>query len=152
MSTSTTAVDGSSSTTTSTSSSSSSSLDKEAFLKLLTTQLQYQDPLSPMDNTEYIAQLAQFSSLEQMTNVSSNLESISDSLDSYLGSLVSNQSSYSALTLIGKKVDYTVTDSETDTTTTESGTVDSIEFKDGIPVLKINDTSVSISNVTKVSS
>jgi len=45
-------------------------LGQNAFLQLLATQLQYQDPLQPEDNTQFIAQLAQFSSLEQMTNVS----------------------------------------------------------------------------------
>ena len=49
-------------------------LGKESFLKLLVTQMQYQDPLDPQDNAEYIAQLAQFSSLEQMTNVNSTLD------------------------------------------------------------------------------
>lgn len=44
-------------------------LDKDAFLRLLTTQLQYQDPLNPMNNQEFMAQMAQFSSLEQMQNL-----------------------------------------------------------------------------------
>ena len=44
-------------------------LDKNAFLRLLTTQLQYQDPLKPMDNQEFMAQMAQFSALEQMQNL-----------------------------------------------------------------------------------
>ena len=48
----------------------SKELGKEDFLRLLTTQLRYQDPLKPMDNENFVAQLAQFSSLEQMTNVS----------------------------------------------------------------------------------
>ncbi len=46
-----------------------SALGKEDFLLLLVTQMQYQDPLSPQDNTEYVAQLAQFSELEQMQNL-----------------------------------------------------------------------------------
>lgn len=50
-------------------------LDKEAFLQLLVTQLKNQDPLSPMDNTEFVAQLAQFSSLEQLSNMNSSLQS-----------------------------------------------------------------------------
>lgn len=49
-------------------------LDKDAFLKLLTTQLQYQDPLKPMDNQEFMAQMAQFSALEQMQNLNATNE------------------------------------------------------------------------------
>jgi flagellar basal-body rod modification protein FlgD len=54
----------------------SKSLDRDAFLKLLTTQLQHQDPLNPADSTEFSAQLAQFSSLEQLTNVNKTLETL----------------------------------------------------------------------------
>lgn len=46
-------------------------LDKDAFLKLLVTQMQYQDPLEPTSNTEYMAQLAQFSTVEELQNLSS---------------------------------------------------------------------------------
>ena len=51
---------------------SGSDLDKEAFLNLLVTQMQYQDPLNPSDNTEYMSQLAQFSELEAMNNLSTS--------------------------------------------------------------------------------
>jgi flagellar basal-body rod modification protein FlgD len=52
----------------------SQTLGKDDFLKLLVTQLQNQDPMNPTDSTEFVAQLAQFSSLEQMSNVNDNLK------------------------------------------------------------------------------
>ncbi len=55
-------------------SKSNSVLGKDDFLKLLTTQLSYQDPLNPMDGTEFSAQLAQFSSVEQLSNINNSLE------------------------------------------------------------------------------
>ena len=57
-----------------TSSSKSDILGKDDFLNLLVTQLRHQDPLSPMESAEFTSQLAQFSSLEQMSNVNTNLE------------------------------------------------------------------------------
>jgi flagellar basal-body rod modification protein FlgD len=52
---------------------SNSEMDKDAFLKLMIAQLQNQDPLEPLDGTDYSAQLAQFSSLEQLQNINDNL-------------------------------------------------------------------------------
>ena len=54
--------------------SSTQALGKDDFLKLLVTQLQNQDPMNPTDSTEFVAQLAQFSSLEQLSNVNDNLK------------------------------------------------------------------------------
>jgi flagellar basal-body rod modification protein FlgD len=51
-------------------------LGKNEFLKLLTTQLQHQDPLKPQDNSKFISELAQFTQLEQMTNMNKNIEKI----------------------------------------------------------------------------
>jgi len=91
----------SNSQSTSSSSSTSKSTDimgKQDFLKLLITQLQNQDPLNPDNPTEFTAQLAQFSSLEQMYN-------LNDSMNSLVSS--TNQSTnLSALNLIGKQVTY----------------------------------------------
>lgn len=53
-----------------------SSLGKDAFLQILITQLQNQDPTSPMDDREFIAQMAQFSSLEQMQNMTKAMENL----------------------------------------------------------------------------
>ncbi len=55
-------------------SSGTQTLGKDDFLKLLVTQLQNQDPLNPTDSTEFVSQLAQFSSLEQLSSVNDNLK------------------------------------------------------------------------------
>lgn len=56
------------------SSESGSTLGKDAFLQLLVTQMKYQDPLDPQDNSEYIAQLATFSQLEELQNMSNTIQ------------------------------------------------------------------------------
>lgn len=60
---------------------SASSMDKDAFLKLLVIQLQNQDPTNPQSNTEFIAQLATFSSLEQLTSINAAVTSMSKFFD-----------------------------------------------------------------------
>src|SRR3989337_4601749 len=56
-------------------------MGKDAFLKLLVTQLQNQDPLNPTDNTEFVAQLAQFSSLEGIQNLNTSLGDMKGSMN-----------------------------------------------------------------------
>ena len=73
-----------------------SNLDKDSFMLLLVTQFQYQDPLNPMEDTEFISQMAQFSSLEQMMNLNTSMESLVDATN--------NQQMINATSYIGKLV------------------------------------------------
>ncbi|CCZ91036.1 flagellar hook capping protein [Clostridium sp. CAG:167] len=109
----------------------SSELGKEEFLKLLVCQMQNQDPLNPQSDQEFIAQLAQFSSLEQMTN---------------LNSTMSNTSAYG---LVGKEV--IVQKKDSDGTTTEvRGTVDSVIMKNGHAQLTINGVNYDLDDLVEV--
>ncbi len=69
-------------------------LGKDDFLQLLIAQLSHQDPTAPMDDTQFIAQMAQFSSLEQMTNMSSGFTRLANLLGST-----------DAANAVGRKVD-----------------------------------------------
>ncbi len=71
-------------------------LDRQAFLELLVTQLRYQNPMEPVGNTEFIAQTAQFSSLEQMQDLNKSVQS--------LIKLQESASKTAVLNLIGKRV------------------------------------------------
>jgi flagellar basal-body rod modification protein FlgD len=74
-------------------------MGKADFLKLLVTQLKNQDPLSPDNPTEFTAQLAQFSSLEQLTNLNSSMDN--------MVTATNNSTKISALDMIGKDVTFT---------------------------------------------
>ncbi len=70
-------------------------LGKDAFLKLLIAELSNQDPLNPMEDREFISQMATFSSLEQMQNMNKTLESMAEA------------NKFSAVSYIGKAVAFT---------------------------------------------
>ena len=90
-------VDTSTSNTSGVTPSKDSALGKDDFLNLLVAQLQNQDPLSPLDSTAFTSQLAEFSSLEQLSNVNENLE--------YLQMYQSSINNAQAVSFIGKNID-----------------------------------------------
>jgi flagellar basal-body rod modification protein FlgD len=112
----------------------------EDFMKILLTQLTYQDPLKPMDNQEFMAQMAQFTSLEQ-----------TQQLNEKLTQLVSNQAALQSVGLIGRTVDLTVSEGSTLT-----GTVTALSLSGDSPALSITTTSgatlsgISLSQITAV--
>ena len=110
-------------------------LGKDAFLKLLTTQLQHQDPLNPMEDSEFMGQMAQFSTLEQITNMATANTAMADNL-----------TFSKSVSLIGRTVTYKGEDEQTYT-----GKVDRVTTTDGKPALTVGGIDgVDPSSVTEV--
>ena len=125
---STTAINGYSQTNqTNTTGKANDALGKNDFLKMLVTQLRYQDPLKPMEDKEFIAQMAQFSSLEQMQNMNT--------------AMITAQ----ATNLIGKEISWL-----DDQGNTKSGVVSAVTTYEGVSKLMVGETSVSLDKVFKV--
>ncbi len=97
------------------------SLGKDQFLKLFVAQLQHQDPMNPMNDSEFMGQMASFSTLEQVANLAAANEKIAASL-----------SSTSAIGLIGRTVTYTNANKQLHT-----GTVEKVTTTDGKPSLTV---------------
>lgn len=107
-------------------------LDKEAFLQLLVAQMQYQDPLEPMSNTEYVAQLATFSELEAMNNLNDSM------------------SIARASGLVGKNVIVKTTSEKTGETYMTQGRVDYIVVENGNSYLAIGEGLYSLDDLDTV--
>lgn len=111
---------------------SNDTLGKEAFLQLLVAQMQNQDPLEPMENTEYVTQLATFSQLEALQNMESSL------------------SSGQAANLVGKAVIVTSTSAVTGETSSVLGIVDYVTYENGSAYLIINEEKYAYEDLDKV--
>jgi flagellar basal-body rod modification protein FlgD len=119
-------------------------LDKDDFLQLLLKQMSYQDPLSPMENTEFSAQMAQFSSLEHIKSMSQSFANLSNTLTrdfSRISELITGSEAASAL---GKNVEVDIGDGRT-----IEGVVSAVT-KGGDPMVKVNGLYYNWSRVTEV--
>jgi flagellar basal-body rod modification protein FlgD len=141
-STSTTAADTKTSSTTGTGKTTSSGLGaaagmgKDDFMQLLIAQLRNQDPMKPMDDKEFISQLAQFSSLEATEKMTAQIEELNGT-----------QMLVQAATLLGKQVTAKLASGETVT-----GTISQVRMIDGAPKAVVNGREIATSLITVIGS
>ncbi len=107
-------------------------VEKEQFLQLLVAQMKYQDPLEPMDNTEYVSQLATFSQLEQMQNISVSTDM------------------QRATNMVGNLVTINYTNPSSGETKEITGKVDYVTLSGSKVKLSVNDTLYDLDDVTQV--
>jgi flagellar basal-body rod modification protein FlgD len=116
--------------------SNGSTLGKDDFLKILITQLKNQDPMQPLQDKDFIAQMAQFTSVEQLTNMATEMKTLRQTLGFASG-------------LIGKGVSWSSSDS-TGKQVVKSGVVDSITFKDGVQYANVKGEEISLDKLLKI--
>ena len=110
-------------------------LGKDDFLKLLVTQLQHQDPMNPMDDKDFMGQMAQFSSLEQITNLvtATQAQSFSTQMSQAVG-------------LIGHNVSWVAADG-----TNGTGTASKVSISDGAIQITVGDFQITPDEIVQVS-
>jgi flagellar basal-body rod modification protein FlgD len=114
---------------------SSTAEDKQMFLELMVAQLRYQDPLNPADSGEFLAQSAQFTSLEKMQDVSDRV-----------GALLGSQMAFGAGAMVGQQVSWI----DTDGVTSHSGTISGVTFGAQGPVFDVDGTQVPLAQLLSV--
>lgn len=123
-------------------------LGKDDFLKILMVQLQNQDPMNPMQDKDFIAQMATFSSLEQMTNMNQTMQKF---VDSQTQSQLIDYTQF-----VGKQITWHKTISSSDpngqpTITTGTGVVTGVRFVDSAPKFILDDgTELDAANISQV--
>jgi flagellar basal-body rod modification protein FlgD len=109
------------------------------FIKILMTQMTYQDPLKPMDNEQFMAQMAQFTALQQTSDLNANLVQ-----------LIQNQAALSSVGLLGRSVDIKTASGTT------TGTVEGLSYNGNLPVMTVKTatgdtlTDISLSQLANV--
>ena len=125
----------------------SKALGQYDFLKLLVAQLQNQDPTEPMNDREFIAQMAQFSSLEQMKNLNDSFNYLAYQIgDVMIPNLLLQQSAV----LIGREVSYINPDATGTSDLVLTGAVESVVIKDGYPYCVVNGNYIDLEHMLSI--
>lgn len=119
-------------------------LDKDAFVKLLLAELKYQDPMEPMKDKDFIAQMAQFSALEQTQNLATSMDGFITQQKNLLEVIYESSMISQAGTFLGKMVEAKI---DGDLVT---GRVDAISIENGVPTLSIMGRKVAIVDVSTI--
>ncbi|MBA1333857.1 MAG: Flagellar basal-body rod modification protein FlgD [Firmicutes bacterium] len=153
----------SSTTTTTTSNTATTEMGKDTFLQLLVVQMRNQDPLNPVDDKEFLAQMAQFSTLEQIQNLSATMETGLTNLsavvntgvdDLYTALMLMNsnlimQQNFQAMNMLGQDVK-AVLNGEEDEEIVIEGRVEKVSFKDGRVIVQIGEEEVYMDEVIQL--
>jgi flagellar basal-body rod modification protein FlgD len=109
-------------------------LGKDAFLKILVTQMSNQDPLEPLDSAQFIAQMAQFAEVEQTANLNDKLANLGENIR------------FSAASLVGSRITFADSDGQD-----KEGTVQSVLFENNSISVKIDSgEEVSINRISRI--
>ena len=125
--------------------------DSNVFLTLMLKQLENQDPTEPMDNTQWLSQLAQYSSLEQMTQMNSGLENCAKYINAMYDDMMLNSEISQTLSMIGKDVTIKIpNENDPQHPTIVNGNVTEASFESGSGQIKVNGNYYSIENVISI--
>ncbi|HEX7638414.1 MAG TPA: flagellar hook capping FlgD N-terminal domain-containing protein [Burkholderiaceae bacterium] len=113
------------------SSNPSTTLTLQDFLQVLTTQLTYQDPLKPLDNQQFMAQIAQFTTLEQTQELTTTSQTIA-----------ATQSAQQSVGMIGRKVNVTTSSGP------QSGTITAVDLSGGTPSFTLTTSGSTLTGIT----
>ncbi|GIG24076.1 flagellar hook assembly protein FlgD [Cellulomonas denverensis] len=112
----------------------SNELDRQAFLNLFVAQLKYQDPSSPMDTSQMMAQTTQLSTMESLEELTATARET-----------FALQMRMSAADLVGKQVSWTDADGKT-----QNGTVSGVSYAGSVPIVLVGDEQISLNSVSFV--
>ena len=125
--------------------------DSNMFLTLMLKQLECQDPTEPTDNTQWLSQLAQYSSLEQMSQMNSGLEDCAKYINAMYDDMMINSEINQTLSMIGKDVTLSIPNEKDPAhPTVVTGNVTEASFESGSGQIKVNGNYYSIENVISI--